>query len=285
MLDYHELVPSPQSTFSEITWDDAQYITSSEYRIKLLNKIHEGQSSKKDLHDLQIPRSTVSRTISQLVERGWIMENSQEYEITDVGNQIRENFLSFMQTIAPANEFARHQIYLPDCLARELGEYIICDDFEFSIVRSSKAEPYAPLSTVKSEISKAKSIHCSWPVVNELYHDPIKQHINNGNEIEIIMSSKTWKNMSMNEDDLAEIKCSRKNRLSIHKLDRHISYGILITNRIAILSGFDDSMNCKSIFKISNKEQIPECVIKRYSNQKDEAKVIIQGTAPKVDGR
>jgi predicted transcriptional regulator len=67
-------------------WSRVEYISRSKNRVQILQYLLEHKNSDNITDDLDIPRSTIIRTLGELSEYGWISGlNSGSYQITQGG--------------------------------------------------------------------------------------------------------------------------------------------------------------------------------------------------------
>ncbi len=81
--------------------DDIAFLARSETRVGVLRAIEERPRDRRDLATAtDTPRSTLSRTLSELEERGWIERNGQLYELTTAGTLVNEQFVPLLDTVS-----------------------------------------------------------------------------------------------------------------------------------------------------------------------------------------
>lgn len=81
--------------------DDIAFLARSETRVRSMRAIDEHPRDRRDLaRATDTPRSTLSRTLSELEERGWIERNGQLYELTTAGTLLIEQFVPLLDTVS-----------------------------------------------------------------------------------------------------------------------------------------------------------------------------------------
>lgn len=81
--------------------DDIAFLTRSETRVGVLRAIDERPRDRRDLATAtDTPRSTLSRTLSELEDRGWTERNGQLYETTTAGTLVIEQLVPLLDTVS-----------------------------------------------------------------------------------------------------------------------------------------------------------------------------------------
>jgi len=91
-------------------------------------------------NELAASRSTVTRTLAQLEERGWLSESEGTYRLTLSGQLITEQFLSLTQAIQTTEELSPFLNWFP-YTEFDLDLDLLTDA---EITASTPADPYAP---------------------------------------------------------------------------------------------------------------------------------------------
>ena len=81
--------------------DDIAFLTRSETRAGVLRAIDERPRDRRDIATAtDTPRSTLSRTLGELEDRGWLERNRQLYETTTAGSLLVEQFVPLLDTVS-----------------------------------------------------------------------------------------------------------------------------------------------------------------------------------------
>lgn len=81
--------------------DDVGFLARSETRVGVLRALDEDRYDRRDLATVtETPRSTLSRTLGELEDRGWIKRNGQHYETTTTGRLIVEHLVPLLDTVS-----------------------------------------------------------------------------------------------------------------------------------------------------------------------------------------
>lgn len=80
--------------------DDIAFLTRSETRVGVLRAVEAESRTRRELATVtETPKSTLSRTLGELEERGWIERNGRVYELTTAGSLVVERLVPFLRTV------------------------------------------------------------------------------------------------------------------------------------------------------------------------------------------
>ncbi|WP_436924315.1 helix-turn-helix transcriptional regulator [Halosimplex amylolyticum] len=91
------------------------FLARSETRVRLLERLREtGPSTQRELGaHLEASRSTVTRSLSALEERGWIERSAGAYRLTAAGDVVTDEFLSLLESIRTTDELSAFLDWFP----------------------------------------------------------------------------------------------------------------------------------------------------------------------------
>ena len=108
--------------------DDVDFLTRSEYRVAVLKALANEPHEYSELMDLTgVSRVTLSRMLTQLEEKNWIVENDQ-YEITPVGEDIAADLSTLLETTELAQDL------------HDVIQWVPTTTMDFDLRRLAKAE-------------------------------------------------------------------------------------------------------------------------------------------------
>lgn len=80
--------------------DRVQYLVASEERVRLLEALTEGPARQCTLRrKCSLARSTVHRNLTGCAERGWVVETSEGYALTQAGERVVAAYREFAETV------------------------------------------------------------------------------------------------------------------------------------------------------------------------------------------
>lgn len=113
--------------------EDVQFLSRSESRVTVLNAVTERARTRNELKELtDVSRFTLSRTLSDLEDRGWIERAGGQYEATGRGAVVAEEFESLLDNIGVAES-------LDGAL-----EWLQVEKFDFDLARLESADVVTP---------------------------------------------------------------------------------------------------------------------------------------------
>lgn len=78
--------------------DDVEFLAASENRVLVLTYLQQGPADRQEIHEeTGVSRSTLSRCLTELQERGWITQSGSECEITTLGRAFVDEFVGLVE--------------------------------------------------------------------------------------------------------------------------------------------------------------------------------------------
>ena len=137
--------------------DDIAFLARSETRVGVLRAIEERPRDRRDLATTtDTPRSTLSRTLSELEERGWIERNGQLYELTTAGMLVIEQFVPLLDTVSVLQKLGD----AIDLLPLDETDLTIHHLADAQFVTPTALNPTAPFDYGIERLRKADRFRC-----------------------------------------------------------------------------------------------------------------------------
>lgn len=164
------------------------FLTRSPVRVRVLHALQRrGPVEKRDLRDLvDGVRTTVTRNLNALVERGWIEDTPNGYEITDCGRMIVDDLVALAEGTSLAVELRPALRWLDiERLGLDLRHFERAD-----ITTADSTNPYAPVEEQVSLIRHATAVRAALPTVNRQILEASRQTARTDDgEVEIVLES------------------------------------------------------------------------------------------------
>lgn len=143
--------------------DDLRFVSQSPTRARLLATLAEaGPTSRTDLRDgVDASRTTVSRNLDVLVERGWVTESDAEYRATPGGELLASALEEFLATAETVDRLEPFFEWLPADCADLSWEWFADAD----VYPSTPSDPYAPVDRHAERLETATRLRCLLPQV------------------------------------------------------------------------------------------------------------------------
>lgn len=125
----------------ESALDEAQVLVNSANAVRVFEALTDGPTTNRDLAERTgAARSTVGRILDRGESRGWIDSEGSQYEITDLGETMIEEFGGYLRTLEGIQHLGKDFQYLPEP-AHELDYHHFRDA---TIIKPTAENPSAP---------------------------------------------------------------------------------------------------------------------------------------------
>lgn len=120
----------------EQSLEPVEYLTRSPTRIRILDALDKDARTRDELLEVtDVSRFTVSRTLAEFEDRGWIRRSGDVYELTGEGSFVTSELTSLLSNLAVTSK-------LDGTL-----DWLQTDEFDFDIVHLQDATVYTPSKT------------------------------------------------------------------------------------------------------------------------------------------
>jgi predicted transcriptional regulator len=123
--------------------EEIEFLSRSEHRVEILERLLD--ADPKTRHEfrecLNASRSTVSRCLNALQERGWITRDGRRYTLTPSGEIVIKQYRSLVDTIEMTDELSAFLDRFPN----ERFGFELRDITDASVTTSTPTDPYAPV--------------------------------------------------------------------------------------------------------------------------------------------
>lgn len=93
------------ATHLEWPLETVEFLARSPSRVRVLEAIQEDPRTRNELKDLtDVSRFTLSRTLADFEDRGWIVRSGQRYELTGKGGLVSSELKTLLSNLAAAEE-------------------------------------------------------------------------------------------------------------------------------------------------------------------------------------
>lgn len=235
------------------SWTRLEYLTRSPKRIRILRYLQEQPGEKSELADqLDIPRSTLLRTLKEMSEYGWTTEiENGVYDITPIGSVVVDLFCEFYTHFRSVFGLAQLYHVLPSSLTENyVTEFkYLCDInlSEVTVCLSTSAAPYAPMRRFAEKV-KESDVNCVFlGTSNPLYNDPIQQRLEEGSINQLIIPEDIV-NVFLQDEELNSRFTDRS--VSVAITENKFRYAGLTTNDFLLIEGLDSNMKSQIVVEL-----------------------------------
>jgi predicted transcriptional regulator len=130
---------STQSMASPL--EDVEFLSRSEHRVDALRALREGPVDRDDLRAAtDASKATVARLLNELEGRNWVVREGQQYELTDSGEFVAEEFLRLVDRVETEHALRNVWQWFPTHLSG-----CTMSLFADAVVTPPESNPYEPL--------------------------------------------------------------------------------------------------------------------------------------------
>lgn len=174
------------------------FVARSEHRLRVLEHLLEsGSTTRYEFRDrIDASRSTVTRSLSALEDRGWITKSGNAYELTAAGQIVTDRFLSLTDAIETTEELSAFLKWFPTAEF----DFSLEDIADETVITSTKADPYAPARAHLNMFEDINSFRGMLPSVDVEVARKVRGQIAERDlDIEMIVTEEIAETMAGNE--------------------------------------------------------------------------------------
>lgn len=168
--------------------DEIAFLTRSPVRVRVLRALHRrGPVERREIRELvDGVRTTVTRNLNALTDRGWIEDTAAGYEITDCGRMIVDELVALTESASLAVELRPALRWLD---VERLG--LDLRHFErAAITTADSTNPYAPVEEQVALVRDATTVRAAFPTVNRQILEACRRTARaDGGEVELLLES------------------------------------------------------------------------------------------------
>ena len=238
----------------EVIEKDLKFMAKSIIRIKLLKSLENSTYTVKELaNDTGLCYSSVSTNLNKLEEREYISKIDKRFSTKELTSLYLENIVEFDQTIGIIESFKelwnQHNI-------EELNQKAMLNLtslIQSELIKSTPLDIYRTHNILKDQLLNSKKIKLIFPYLHPEYPEIIKESIENGADIELIIPKEIhdefYYKLVNNEDN---------NQLNIKSSERNLNIYLTITEEEMSLGLFknDGSFDQNRILISDDKEAL-----------------------------
>jgi len=182
--------------------ENIEFLTSSQNRVAVLRALKEGVAEPTELRrDLDMPRSTFRRVLSELQERRYVEKSGRGYVATPLGGYVEEHFSEYIDKMGAVEELSEFYEHVPPSEI-DVGTETIA---ESEIILSGSFNPHAPVERFLEALDEGEKINGLAPVVSNVYTEAYeKALLEDSEESEIVFSRKIAEALLARQEEMFE---------------------------------------------------------------------------------
>ncbi len=248
--------------------DSVAFLAASPSRLQILDALAAEPSGPRRLEEsLEIPRSTLHRNLSALVDRRYVDHSptENEYDLTTTGEIVRDVLSETISTVERAESLGPFVEHFPVDLPISVDELASCD-----LVVSDPESPFDPVSTVKKELVSGESISGFLPAINPLYVDALRTSLEKDVQIEVIAPPHAYDAIASDDHVFLE-RVTAVPHVRLYESSAVPEYAVGFVDETALLGAFDEHMRTHSVLRSDARSSIWEWARRRYEHIKETA--------------
>ncbi|WP_172795729.1 winged helix-turn-helix domain-containing protein [Haloferax sp. Q22] len=229
---------------------ELQYLFGTENRLNILFSLAERPRPADELQTaLDIPRTTLRRTLNELEDRGWITSGAKQVFSLTFGGRILATALdSSVSRVNQLVDLSKVLDQLPQSVHEELFGDVQAETFlrltdQYSMTVGTPEQPYAPAERVLEVLTEVDRLYGFMPVYNPLYGDLIQRFIERDSEIELLVTPSVANRVSEGVRRGRDTMFGEKSRFFV--ASELPSYELFLTpNKVLVTAYNDQNLAC-----------------------------------------
>ena len=219
--------------------DDVEYLSSSGYRVEVLEFLADEERTRRELHDLTaISQPTLGRLLGGFEERGWIVRDGQQYRLTGLGSMLAEDFAGLLDTVETVQDLAELRGRLP------VDEM----DFDVRLLREATITTPRP-PDVFAHLRRAEEIVRDASRVRTLVAtfslDTLPKQrewvLEHGQREEVIMAADALDGLVSQPEAIGTVREVLANEnMTVYRYEGEIPVGLTLADDVAVLVPYDE---------------------------------------------
>ncbi len=247
-----------------------EFVTRSPSRVRILERLDaEGAVSRDALSaEVDVVRTTLSRSLSALADRGLIRERGQRYEITAAGSLVAAG-------VATALERTEAAVRLRPVLERLDEEWLGIDPdrlTDATVVEATTANPYAPVTHHAATLAEAERVRAVLPATGVDPLETSREAIEDGAAFDLLLAESVAESVRTDRAlaDAFESIVDQPS-VSVSVVDRSLPVYLGVVDR-AVQIGVHDDTGLPAALLESTDDRVREWALERFDALRREAR-------------
>lgn len=239
-----------------------EFLVSSPVRPRIVAALADGPMAGRRLQErLEVPRSTLHRNLSALVDRGFVSRSASaaEYELTPTGETVNEAVSDALTAVERAQSIRPFLEYFPAELPTTSESVAAAE-----VVVSDVEAPFDPIATVESQIVDGETVRGFLPVINPLYVDALRRSAETDVSVDVIAPPSSYERVERNHHDAFEAIVEQPS-IRLYESDSVPQYAIGFVDDTVLLGAFDEHMRTQSVLRADSRTPIWDWAANRYA--------------------
>ncbi|WP_255152457.1 helix-turn-helix transcriptional regulator [Halorarius halobius] len=224
---------------SDVPREQVLFLARAESRVRIMDALAEAESvTNRQLRDrLDASRTTVSRALRSLAERGWVEKSDGAYRLTRAGQHVATAFDRLLDTVDRVDELAEFLRWFPSDV--ESPDFLAASDV--TVTYSTDADPYAPARKQTGILHTAGRLRILLPAIDrESTGTLVEQVTEHGLDVETVVPPAVESTMESDEFAPLMRKTVQTGRSSVWVADEDVPFYLGIPDEGAVQVGLAD---------------------------------------------
>lgn len=250
-------------------WEHLQFLSNSFQRVRLLDVLADSTTDLPSLREnLDAPRTTLQRDLSQLERRGWIERTSSGYSTTTAGRLLVSEVGRTIETVETIENLSPFLEAVAD--SRTLDVTRLNDPV---VTVPEPNQPHAPMNRLFETLRTTTGKRGFVPMISAGLLQNFQIPCESSRDVSVfVLSSETVASIRegnvQDGDDLVD-----GNRLRLLEYDGKLPYGLVIAGESVALVAYDDVGRIRALVD-SNEQEALEWAEQVYGGYRSQANLV-----------
>jgi len=221
--------------------EDVAFLVGSSSRLELLRTVVDEPYRPTELAETcDCARETAQRTLSEFVDRGWVVKSDSEYEATRAGELVLDGYDALATTVRTADRlgpFFANAGRLGEELPRSLLDGV-------TVTSASPDQPHAAIDRFLEVVGEepVDSFYGISPIVSRVFNRAAERLIGPETEVELVIDEEV---LSASESEYTEAlqRAFELDGMQLYLSHRRLDSGLALVDDRAFLGAYDDDGN------------------------------------------
>lgn len=221
-----------------------EFLAASPARIRLLDAVAEGPAVPDALSERTgIPRSTLRRNLTALVDRGYLSHSatSGEYTLTVAGDVVRKALHEAVGCVDRADSLVPFLAHFPEDIPVEPSALADCE-----VVGSDSSDPFKPVSRIRARFGDSTTARGFLPAINPLYLQGLRTYADTDRTVELIAPRAAYDSRAADSPEGFRAVASAEN-IDLLVSEDVPDYAVGFLDGEVVLGAFDDHLRTHSV--------------------------------------